>query len=462
MRNAILEFDENRICVLGGAGYVGLITGVGFATLGRAVVCADINAGRVEKLTRGEPPIHEKNLPELLKESLEARRISFTTDIGAAIKAAGVVIVAVGTPALDSGASDVSQAIQTVEQIANNLNSSKLIIIKSTLPLGIRDEFDKTLARRLRDNQRVEIVFNPEFLREGSGIHDFFNCERIIVGGASDAAFKRMKALYKPLLAGEYASAFAPPPPSRKIEYIETDPATAQLIKYASNAYLATRLSFVNEIAGLSERLGCDTKLALEAVGMDARIGASYLQPGPGFGGPCLEKDISALIKLAEYDRYNPIMLKSALERNRLRLNDVLSDLRALTGKLFAEMTVCVFGVAFKAETNDARSALSIKLIERLVNWGASVNATDPLVSESKFNELTTQSERQFYKSPYDAAENADVIVVMNADRAYARLDYERIAKSMQTPIIYDTRYYLNRAEIEAAGLKYFVIGQRF
>ena len=448
----------NQICVVGGAGYVGLVTGVGLAALGHNVTCVDIDRRRVEMLNLGRSPIYEEGLEPLLSELLTAGAIRFETDLAASVGEAEIVFVAVGTPSLADGRADLSQAISVAEDLARSLRGYTVIAVKSTVPVGALTVMDDVLATHLEPGQDYDIVSNPEFLREGRGLQDFFDPDRIIVGSDSGRASQVLRDLYAPLVdrsnehARRYAGASAAPVP-----YIETDPASAQTIKYAANAFLATRISFINEVAGLCERLGAEVSDVVYGLGLDPRIGPSYLQPGIGFGGPCLEKDLRALIRLSEEQEYEPVLLNAVLERNHLQVVEVQNKLTRGIGPSLYRRTVAVLGLAFKEGTNDVRNSLSLRLMRGLIDQGATVRGHDPLAvpqAAELFPDAT------YCEDPYDAMEGADAAVILTAAPEYRLLDLARVSAAMPGGLLMDTRNLLDRAQVQRAGLRHEAIGR--
>ena len=322
--------------------------------------CVDINEQRVNQLANASSPIHEPGLEPLLRQLLDNRQINFTTDAANALANSNIVVIAVGSPSLPNGRADISQAIKAIETVATNASPNSTIIVKSTLPIGVYPRIEEILAAKA---PTLSVVFNPEFLREGHGLYDFYHPERVVVGSNSPTALATIRKLYQPLLDASYK---LPEElnitPKQTIPYIETDATTAQMIKYASNVFLATRVSFINELASICESVNADVKTVTTGLGLDSRIGSSYTQPGPGFGGPCLEKDLSALIEIAEMNHASPAFFKAVLERNRFRLREIKRDIDSLCGGELIGKNIVIWGIAFKAGTNDARTSISIRL----------------------------------------------------------------------------------------------------
>lgn len=447
-----------NIGVVGGAGYVGLITGLGLAEIGHRVINVDLDEGRVGQLNSGHSPIYEEGIDSLLKKNLATGSIQFTTRLAEAIVPSDVIFIAVGTPSGLDGQADLSQVIQAVEGLVQHITNYKVVVLKSTVPVGTVELVRTLLSRSKIEGEDFDIVANPEFLREGKGLKDFFYPDRIVIGTHAEKPQSIMRELYRPIIQREvsWESNESADPGSGHIPLIETDITSAQMIKYASNAFLATRLSFINEIAGLTERVGADIREVALGMGYDPRIGHSYLNAGLGFGGPCLEKDLLALIKIAEGNDYAPVLLKSVLERNDKQIETVLSKVKEVTGHLLYKKVVSVFGLAFKAATNDVRDSMALKVIDRLEQEGAVVQAHDPLaIPEAK----VLRPGLICADDPYEAVRNSDVLVILTEWPVFAELDYARIKKLMKQPAIVDARNLLDATKVRASGFTYTGIG---
>ena len=413
-----------NVCVIGGAGYVGLVTGLGLAELGHQVTNVDVNADRIRQLNDGKAPIYEDDLVPLLERHGASRAIKFTTQLEDGMTDCHVVFVAVGTPTRDDGKPDLSQVIQVAEDLNGKIDDYTVVVIKSTVPVGTVELFRSILARNHTEGEEFDIVSNPEFLREGNAVYDFFHPDRIVIGTESQRASAIMDDLYAPLLQA-----------NGDLPVIRTSVPSAQLIKYASNAFLATRVSFINEIASLCERVGADIKEVTDGMGPDPRIGHAYLHAGLGFGGPCLEKDLMALISIAESNSYEPFLLRSVLERNERQVDEVIGKLKAQTGYLLYQRIITVYGLAFKPGTSDVRNSVSLKVIDRLQREGATIRAHDPVALAEA--ELVT-TDVQLFDDPYAAAENADAALILTAWPEYSELDFALIRSKMAQPRIVD------------------------
>jgi UDPglucose 6-dehydrogenase len=441
--------DGRQINVIG-TGYVGLVYAVCMAELGHEVVATDIDAAKIDRLSRAECPIYEPGLEELLQRNLVGGRLRFTTSPDVA--GAEFVFLAVSTPSTPEGAADLRHVRAAVQAIASHAGGANPIIVnKSTAPVGTGDTLDHLLSNGNGNGnggraREFRIVANPEFLREGSAVHDFFHPDRIVLGARDEAYARAVAELYAPLDA----------------PVIFTDLKTAEMIKYASNAFLATKISFINEIASICEHVGADVGDVARAMGMDERIGARFLQPGLGFGGSCLPKDVRALAYLATVYGAHPQMLNAVLEINAAQRRRVIRLLREALGPLEGRV-VALFGLAFKPGTDDIREAPSIDLARLLINEGARVQAHDP-VAMPAFARIVPEVE--MFESPLEAARGAEAVVVVTEWPEFAALDLRELRDAMATPVIGDCRNHLDRQAALASGFAYFgsgtgLIGER-
>ena len=394
-----------------------------------------------------------------MKSNLDCGRLSFTTDLHSAVASSDIVFIAVGTPSLDDGQADLSQVIQVAEDIVWFIDSYKVIVIKSTVQVGTVELVLSILRRERQEGQHFDIVANPEFLREGNGLHDFFYPHRIVIGASSEKAWKVMRDLYEPIVLGNVPWPEHGPQSRTNgtVPLVETDMASAQMIKYASNAFLAARISFINEIAGLCERVGTDIKEVVRGMEYDLRIGQGYLEAGLGLGGPCLAKDLKALIRIGEGNSYEPHFLKAILERNERQVGEVVAKLKQLIGYLLYKKIVAGFGLAFKPGTNDVRNSLSPKVIERLQQEGAVVRAHDPVAIP---NAKLLNPGVDYCEDPYEAVRNADALLILTDWPQFRGLDYREIKARMATPRIVDARNLLDAAELREMGFTYVGIGR--
>lgn len=447
-----------KVTVIGGAGYVGVVTSVGLAHIGHEVVAVDVDQGRVALLQSGQSPIHEEGLQGLLRDCLGAGRIRFTTGLKDAVRQGEVIFIAVGTPTRDDGHADLSQVIQVAEHLAEYIDRYKVVVVKSTVPVGAVELVRSILSRRLVEGEHFDVVSNPEFLREGKGLVDFFHPDRIIIGTSSPRARTALRRLYAPILARrvKWHVLGATVDRERPVPLIETDLTSAQMIKYAANAFLAMRISFINEIAGLCERVHADVREVSRGLGHDVRIGLAYLEAGLGFGGPCLEKDLRALLRIAAEVQYEPRLLRATLERNELQVREALNHIKQMTGYLLYKRIVAIFGLAFKSGTSDVRNSRALRLIQELLAEGAIVQAYDPIaVAAAK----TAQPNAIYFDDPLKAARNAEILVIATDWREFRNLDFAALRTRMAQPRILDARNLLDGRQLAALGFQYKGIG---
>lgn len=424
-----------------GTGYVGLVTGVCFAEVGYNVTCFDIDERKITALSQGRCPIYEPGLEEMLERNLEEGRLHFTYDSRLACKNAGYIFIAVGTPENEDGSANLEYLEGAVEQIGKHLSREAVIVIKSTVPVGTNQRINQKL-QGIIPNIQVKVVSNPEFLREGSGILDTFHADRIVIGSADHEAGRAVADLYKPF--------------GRPI--LQTDIRSAELIKYASNAFLATKISFINEVANLCEHTGANIEDVAKGMGMDGRIGGQFLKAGIGYGGSCFPKDTKALEKLTEDYDYDFKILRSVIEVNSRQKQQLFDKARGLFGNLQGKR-VAILGLAFKPHTDDIREAPAIELIARLIEEQADISVFDP-AANGKVEELF--SSRLYYAENVDAAiKGADIVFIMTEWPQITQYDLDRFPLLMREPVIFDGRNCYDLAEAESAGLTYVSIGRK-
>jgi len=450
-----------NITVIGGSGYVGLITGLGLAELGNKVINVDIDSDKVELLNQGRSPIYEEgiDLEEILKRNLKAGRLEFTTDLVRGVKRAEVIFIAVGTPEKESGEADLSQVINVAEDLLKSIDNYKVIVMKSTVPVGTVELVCSILKREKVEGEDFDIVANPEFLREGKGLYDFFNPTRIVIGTNSERAKEMMRQLYAPFIGAitDVELRTVNLELSTSVPLVETDIPSAQMVKYASNTFLATRISFINEMASICEQIGADVKEVARGMGYDPRIGHEYLEAGIGFGGPCLEKDLKALIRIAENNDYEPRFLNAVLEKNEYQVRQVIAKLKELTGYLLYRKIIAIFGLAFKGGTNDVRTSLSLRVIDQLEKEGAIIRAHDPLaIPEAK----KIKPSIEYCEDPYKAVHHADALLVLTDWPEFQELDYCRVKDLLVYPNVVDGRNLLDVRKMEELGFKYRGVGR--
>ncbi|MCW5316570.1 nucleotide sugar dehydrogenase [Nostoc sp. KVJ3] len=462
-----------RVCVIG-TGYVGLVTGACLAHIGHDVICVDNNEEKVKLMKSGQSPIFEPGLSEIMQSAIQAEKIHFTSDLAAGVSHGEILFIAVGTPPLPTGESDTRYVEAVARGIGENLNGGyKVIVNKSTVPIGSGDWVRMIVLDGIAERQKTlvpaggissdgklpefaaefDVVSNPEFLREGSAVHDTFNPDRIVLGGNSERAVSLMQQLYAPIVERKYAVDQSLPP----VPILATDLSSAEMIKYAANAFLATKISFINEVANICDRVGADVTQVAKGIGLDSRIGNKFLQAGIGWGGSCFPKDVSALIHTADDYGYEAQLLKSAVsvnERQRLiALEKLQQVLKILKGK-----TVGLLGLTFKPDTDDLRDAPALILIEQLNRLGAKVKAYDPIISQTGMRHglsgvlVETDAER--------LADGCDALVLVTEWQQFSTLDYVKMAKLMAHPVIIDGRNFLDPETLIRAGFQYVGVGR--
>jgi UDPglucose 6-dehydrogenase len=426
-----------KICLVG-TGYVGLVTGACFADLGHDVTCVDVVAEKVEKLRGGQIPIHEPGLEEVVQRGLEAGRLRFTTDLGEGVRAAQFVFICVPTPPAEDGSADLSHVEQAAVQIAQHIGDYKVIVNKSTVPIGSSRIVERIIRERLPAQIEFDVASNPEFLREGSAVFDFMHPDRVVIGTGSERAAGLLTELYRPLGA----------------PLIVTDSATAEMIKYAANAFLATKISYINAISNICDAVGADVKDVALGMGYDARIGFEFLRPGPGFGGSCLPKDCRALISLAEKNGYDFGLLRGVLQVNDAQRGVITAKVERLLGGLDGKL-VGVWGLAFKPNTDDIRYSPSLSVIDELRERGARVRAYDPAVAEgANFDGVERAT------GPLEAIEGADALLLLTEWNEFRWLDFGRVRGAMRSPIVVDARNFLDPHLLRQLGFTYEGVGR--
>ena len=431
-----------QIAVIG-SGYVGLVTGACFAEFGDDVTCVDVDAKKIAYLSDGKSPIYEPGLEQLIQKNLEAGRLRFTSDLSSAVKAASVVFIAVGTPAKADGSADLSFVDNAAREIARNIDSYKVVAMKSTAPVGTGKHLAELIHSNLPAPVEFSVVSNPEFLREGAAISDFMRPDRVVIGSNEDRATEIMRELYRPLYLIE-------------TPIVITSIEGAELIKYAANAFLATKISFINEVANLCEKVGCDVHEVARAMGMDRRIGSKFLHPGPGFGGSCFPKDTRALTVIARQFGLPMRIVDAVIEVNEQQRVSMLPKIEKLVDGL-AGKRIAVFGLSFKPETNDMRDAPSVDIIHGLVERGATVVAYDPVAREEAEKVLP---EIEYADDEYAAATNADALVFVTEWNQFRALDMKRLHRLMKSPRIADLRNIYEPADMREMGFKYVGVGR--
>ncbi len=430
--------------VMVGTGYVGLVSGACFADFGHEVICVDKDASKIAMLEAGEIPIYEPGLEGLVAANVKARRLSFTTDLSAAVKQADAVFIAVGTPSRrGDGFADLSYVYAASEEIAEALNGYTVVITKSTVPVGTGTEVEN-IIRKARPDAEFAVASNPEFLREGAAISDFKHPDRVVVGAEDDRAVEVMRELYRPLFINETPIVF-------------TNRATSELIKYAANAFLATKITFINEMADLCEKVGADVQEVARGIGLDGRIGSKFLHAGPGYGGSCFPKDTLALARTAQQAGAPTRIVEAVVNINDTRKKAMAQRVIAACGGDVSGKRIAVLGLTFKPNTDDMRDAPSLDIIPALQKAGATLRAFDPAgmeESEKLFSDL------EFCDGPYDTLQDADAVVLITEWDVFRALDLSRMKALMKTPIMVDLRNIYRPNVVEKEGFEYSSIGR--
>ena len=440
-----------------GTGYVGLVTGACLADFGNEVICVDIDKSKIERLRRGEIPIYEPGLSGVVIRNTGLKRLHFTDSLPEAVQRSEVIFIAVGTPPSDDGSADLSYVETAARSIGRVIASKKIIVNKSTVPIGtarkVKFWIGEELARRVKegelkpDEADFDVVSNPEFLREGAAVHDFTHPDRIVIGAETEHARKIMKDVYRSLYLNE-------------TPYIETNLESAEMIKYASNAFLAIKISFINEIANLCEKTGADVKDVAKGIGRDGRIGSKFLHPGPGFGGSCFPKDTRALLQTARAAASPLLTVESAIQANETQKNIMSIKIESALGTLKGKQ-IAVLGLAFKPNTDDMREAPALTIINALVSKGATVNASDPAaLTEAKWRLNKLLESVSFFDDEYEAMKGSDALVIVTEWNQYRNLDFKRVQKLLAAPVLFDLRNIYKRKDMEGIGFRYYAVGQ--
>lgn len=433
-----------KIAVVG-TGYVGLVTGTCFAESGNHVTCVDIDAEKVAAMRNGSVPIYEPGLDVLFERNTRQGRLHFTTDLRAGISDAQVIFLALPTPPGADGAADLSFVLKVAGDLSEMITEYKVIVDKSTVPVGTAEKVASVLSAGL-DPSLFDVVSNPEFLREGVAVEDFMKPDRVVIGTSSERAKKVMQALYEPFVRQGNPILFM-------------DERSAEMTKYAANAYLATRISFMNEIANLCERLGADVDMVRKGMGSDSRIGKRFLFPGVGYGGSCFPKDVQALAKAAEEQKYEFRILKSVMETNELQKERLSEKIHQYFGGRLEDKKIAVWGLAFKPNTDDIREAPALTIISRLLELGATIQVYDP---EAMANVKKILGDSITYaENEYEALQGADALAIVTEWTVFRNPDFDQIKTIMHAPVIFDGRNVYDVAEMEALGFVYDSIGRK-
>ena len=428
-----------KICIIG-SGYVGLVSGACFSDLGNTVTCVDINKVIVEKLNKGIIPIYEPGLQELVERNLKKKRLLFSTDISSSIKKSDIIFICVGTPTKNNKA-DLKYVYNVVKSIKSNLNKYKIIVTKSTVPVTTGDKIENLLNSKKNKN-KFDVVSNPEFLREGEAIRDFQYPDRVVIGTNSKKANKAMKNLYLPLI-------------KKGSRYVNTSRRSAELIKYASNAFLATKITFINEIANLCEKSHIDVQDVATGMGLDDRIGSRFLRAGPAYGGSCFPKDTRALVSTGQIFKTNLSVVKSVINSNEKRNKILLDRIKLIMKNKIKNKNISFLGVTFKSGTDDMRESPSLKMIPTLVRKGASISYYEPTGQKKQFKSKNIT----FYENIKDACQNADLIIIHTEWNEFKQLNFKKITKKRNFKV-FDMRNLYSTSEMKKNKINYFSIGR--
>ena len=434
-----------RVAMIG-TGYVGLVSGACFSEFGHDVTCVDMDKSKIERLNKGEIPIYEPGLDRLVESNAHAGRLHFTTDLAAAVAGAEVVFIAVGTPSRrGDGHADLSYVFAAAEDIAKAVTGPTVVVTKSTVPVGTGREVS-AIIHRVRSDAKVDVASNPEFLREGAAIGDFMRPDRVIIGVDSDNAREVMRRLYRPLSLIEVPILF-------------TSRETAEIIKYATNSFLATKITFINEIADLCDKVGADVYDVARGIGLDGRIGRKFLHPGPGYGGSCFPKDTLALVRTAETAGAPIRIVETVVAVNDARKKAMAERIVVAVGGNVKGKTIAILGLSFKPDTDDMRESPALDIVPALIAKGATVHAFDPeAMNEAK--KLLPSQGLTFCKDAYETMTGADALVILTEWNEFRSLDFGEVKKRLKKPILVDLRNIYSPAEMAAAGMDYSCIGR--
>lgn len=426
-----------KLCVIG-VGYVGLVTGACLSDLGNNVICVDIDRRKITNLKKNILPIYEPGLEELIKRNKS--RLKFTINIKEGVQKSDIIFIAVGTPPKENGEADLTYVKDAAKAIGKYLNGYKIIIDKSTVPVGMGDLVESIIDDVSKNRQKFDVVSCPEFLREGSALHDFMNPDRIVIGAKNKNAANRVAEIFQPL----------------NTKIIITDLRSAEMIKYASNSFLATKISFINEIANICEKVGADVETVAMGMGHDKRIGRLFLNAGAGFGGSCFPKDVSALINIARSEDYDPIILKAVMEVNKMQKKSIVTKIKKMLGTIEGR-SIGILGIAFKPETDDIREAVSIEVMSILLEKGCRVKVYDPAAIE---NAKKVIKGVKYVRNAYETAENTECLVILTEWNEFKELDLKKVKSLMKIPNIVDGRNIYEPEFLKKIGFNYIGVGR--
>jgi len=437
-----------KITVIG-TGYVGLVTGTCFSEMGNKVICVDADAQKIENLNNGIIPIYEPGLNEIISQNAQ-KTLFFTKDIQKAIKESELIFIAVGTPMSANGSADLSAVYAVAKEIGKNISSHKIVVSKSTVPVGTCNQIKKNIQSEIelrKEKITFDIVSNPEFLKEGAAISDFMKPDRVVIGAENEATFSKMKELYSPFFR-------------TRDRFITMDIRSAEMTKYAANALLATKISFINEIANICEKVGADVNNVRVGIGSDKRIGYDFIYPGIGYGGTCFPKDIAALINLGKENGYTPKIISAVDNVNQEQKKFFLERILKRFDNDVSNKILAIWGLSFKPETDDMREAPSLYIIKELIRRGAKIQAFDPIaISEAK-NSYFKGLEIFYGNDKYQVLENADALVLLTEWKEFRSPDFDHIQQQLNFPLIFDGRNQYSKFKLEDQGFEYYQIGK--
>ena len=435
-----------------GSGYVGLVSGTCFSEMGNTVCCVDIDPVKIEKLNQGVVPIYEPGLETLILKNLKNNNLSFTTDLSKSLQNSEIAFIAVGTPMGNDGSADLRYVIDVAKSIGQSMQKRLIVIDKSTVPIGTADLVKATIQKELdlrNSDLQFDVVSNPEFLKEGAAINDFMKPDRVIIGTDSDYAQEKIKELYHPFCMS-------------KDKFISMDIRSAEMTKYAANAMLATKISFMNEIANICEKVGANANKVRIGIGSDKRIGYDFIYPGAGYGGSCFPKDLKALAKIAQENGYNAHLIKAVEEVNDAQKLVISQKIVERFGENLTGFTFGFCGLAFKPGTDDMREAPAIYVIKELVKRGAKIKAYDPkAINEAKGHYLKGIKNINYLTSKYDVLKNSDALVLLTEWKEFRSPDFEKIRKQLKTLVIFDGRNQYHNFNLKEKGFEYYQIGKK-
>lgn len=437
-----------KIAVVG-TGYVGLVSGTCFAEVGNHVTCVDINSEKIEKLKKGIIPIYEPGLEAMVVRNVASKNLTFTTNLAQAIENVEIVFIAVGTPMGDDGSADLQYVLSVAKSIGESMQKRLIVVNKSTVPVGTVDKIKATISEILQKRGvsiEFDVVSNPEFLKEGKAVQDFMKPDRVVIGAETDYALKKMKSLYSSFFL-------------QHERFITMDIRSAEMTKYASNAMLATKISFMNEIANICERVGADVNKVRLGVGSDSRIGYSFIYPGCGYGGSCFPKDVLALKKLSEEVGYNAELIASVDNVNNRQKYVIAQKVIQKYGEDLSGKTFAIWGLSFKPETDDMREAPAIYIIRELVKRGAKIRAYDPKATHEAQTFYLKDLEISYFESKYEALKGADAMLLLTEWKEFRSPDFDEIGKLLKEKVIFDGRNQYNAFDLPSKGFQYFQIG---